>query len=316
MTRPRRGARRQAREILDVADDVARAVRSGKPVVALETSVAVQGLPPPHGLDAAHRCEAAIRAVGALPATIGVLDGRIVVGLTAEQVGMLTDPLRSFAKAGERDLAALCASGASAGTTVSATCAAAGLAGIRFVATGGVGGVHRTSNEELDVSADLLAISRIPVAVVCSGAKAVLDVPRTVEVLEALSVLVLGFGTSEFPNFYSAESGISLEHYVASSEEAARTLRIRFETLRQGGALVVQAPPRGGLGREVVERAVGGALRALGEARIRGKAVTPFLLAAVDRATGGEARRVNIELLEANARLAGQIAVDYARFAR
>ncbi len=295
---------------IEVARDVAKAIRSHRSVVALETSVVAQGLPAPYGVEAARRCEAAIRAAGALPATIGLVRGEIVVGLDRGAVEELADPGRNAAKAAARDLAPLCARRAWAGTTVSATCAVAAACGIRFVATGGIGGVHRVGPGEMDVSADLPAIAQMPVCVVCSGAKAVLDVPRTVEALEALSVLVLGFRTSEFPNFYSSESGIPLEHRVDSAEDAARTLWIRFEQLGQGGALVVQPPPVG-LAKTVVDDAVAKALEAREKAGVRGKAATPFLLAEVDRLTGGDSRRVNIELLEANAALAARIAVGY-----
>jgi pseudouridine-5'-phosphate glycosidase len=311
---PRAAGKRASRRAppFVIAPQVVKALRAKRAVVALETSVVAQGLPPPHGVESAARCEAAVRESGAVPATIGVVAGRIVVGLDAKQIARLGDPSQAAAKAGERDLAPLCASQAWAGTTVSATCAVAAAAGIRIVATGGIGGVHRSVEGELDVSTDLAALARLPVAVVCAGAKAVLDVPKTVEALEALSVLVLGYATHQFPNFYSAESGISIEHSVDSPGAAARVLRLRFDVLNQGGALVVQPPPGGGLPRADVERAVQEAIGRLHTSSVRGKGATPFLLGEVDRITGGAARRINLALLEANARLAALIAVEYA----
>lgn len=311
MKKPRRVLRGVS--VLDVALEVRKALRAGSPVVALETSVVAHGLPPPYGVEAALRCEKAVRAEGAVPATIGVVDGAVRIGMTESDVRGLAQGNGHVAKAGERDLSVLCATGASAGVTVSATCAVAARAGIRLVATGGIGGVHRTMGTGPDVSADLYTLARTPVAVVCAGAKAVLDIPATVEVLESLSVLVLGFGTSEFPNFYSAVSGIPVEHVVPSAAAAARALRIRFEEFHQGGALVVQRPPASRLGPEAIEGAVKSALERATRAGIKGKAVTPFLLAQVDRLTAGEARKVNVALLEANARLAARIAVEYAR---
>jgi pseudouridine-5'-phosphate glycosidase len=313
-TRPHRKHSRQRgpSSPFQIAPTVAKALHAHRAVVGLETSVIAHGLPSPDGVEAAHRCEVAVREEGAIPATIGIVGGRIMVGLDSDQIARLGDTSFPTAKAGERDLAALCSSGAWAGTTVSATCAIAVAAGIRIVATGGIGGVHRAIDDGFDISSDLATLARSPVAVVCSGAKAVLDVPRTVEALEALSVLVLGFGTSQFPNFYCAESGIPVEHIVDSPEGAAKVLRLRFETLRQGGALVVQPPPEGGLPRGEVERAVVEAMARLKGSDVRGKGTTPFLLGEVDRITGGASRRVNLALLEANARLAARIAVAYA----
>ncbi len=300
---------------LELRGKVAAALRRRQPVVALESSVIAQGLPHPLGVLAARRCEAAVVAAGATAATVGVIGGRIVVGLTASELESLASG-PNVAKAAERDLAPLSAANKSAGTTVSATCAVAARCGIRIVSTGGIGGVHRTFRGPPDVSSDLFAVARLPVAVVCAGAKAVVDVPATFELLEALSVLVLGYRTRSFPLFYTAAAGLSLEHAVQSPAEAARALLVRFEVLGQGGALVVRPPPGGGLPRRTVERAVGAAVRKMRRAGVSGKAVTPYLLRAVAEATSGASDRVNLDTLEANARLAGEIAAALARKAR
>jgi pseudouridine-5'-phosphate glycosidase len=299
----------------ELRDEVAAALAAGRGVVALETSVVAQGLPPPHGLEAAARCEAAVRAAGAVPATVAVLGGRLVVGATPAEVARLADPARRVAKAAARDLGPLLAAGADAGTTVSATVRAAGRAGIAVVATGGIGGVHRVAPGEPaawagDVSADLPELARTPVAVVCAGPKAVLDVPATAELLETLGIAVVGWQTSGLPAFYADRSGVPLEHRV---EDAAGAARILAAVRALGGAgLLLAVPPPEPLAAEVVEAAVAAAL---GEARARGatgKAATPFLLAAVARATGGRAVRANLALLERNAAVAGAVAAALA----
>ncbi len=304
---------RAGTRVLDVRSQVHQALTAGQPVVALETSVVAHGLPSPEGVAAARRCEDAVRRAGAVPATVGIVAGRVVVGCNLAELERLADAATHAAKAGERDLAPVAARGGYAGTTVSGTVAVAARCGIRVVATGGIGGVHRAPPGRWDVSADLASLARHPVAVVCAGAKAVLDLPRTVEALESLSILVLGYRTGEFPAFYLGGSGLPVEHRVDDADAAARILRLRFHDFAGGGALVVQPPPGGGLG-EAAHKAVDAAVRKLRRSRVAGKEATPFLLEAVDRATGGAARKVNLDLLEANAALAGAIALAYARF--
>jgi pseudouridine-5'-phosphate glycosidase len=292
---------------------VARALAARAPVVALETSVVAHGLPPPHNLEAARRCAEAVRSAGAVPAFVALRDGRILLGADHAALESLAAPGSGAAKAQARDLAALLAAGRLAGTTVSATVAVAARAGVRVVATGGVGGVHRLGPGEPasaagDVSADLAELARQPVCLVCAGPKAILDLAATSEALETLGVLVLGFGTSEMPAFFSAGSGIALEHRVDDAAEVARILRLAWDGLtRREGALVV-VPPPDPVPREVVEAAVATALAEARARGLRGKRVTPFLLEAVGRATGGRSREANVALLERNARVAGQVA--------
>ena len=296
-----------------IAPEVQDALAAGRPVVALETSVVAQGLPPPHNLDAARRCAAAVRSAGAVPAAVAVIGGSIAVGAGDEELARLADPASRPAKAAARDLAPLLLAGRDAGTTVSATVAVAARAGIRVCATGGIGGVHRIPPGEppagaADVSADLGEIARRRVCVVSAGPKAILDLPATAEALEALGVLAAGFRTSEMPAFYSDASGVALEHRVEDAGEAARLLSLHWGALGREGGILVLVPPPDPVPRDVVEAAVSAALADARERGVRGKAVTPFLLEAVARATRGRSRQANLALLERNASVAGEIA--------
>jgi pseudouridine-5'-phosphate glycosidase len=299
-----------------IADEVAGALAAGVPVVALETSVVAQGLPPPANVEGARRQAAAVRAAGAVPAHVAVLGGRIVVGATDAELARLADPGRRPAKAAARDLAALVEAGADAGTTVSATAWVASRAGIRVFATGGIGGVHRAAAgpplAAADVSADLAELARCAVCVVSAGPKAILDVAATAEALESLGIPVLGFGTLELPAFYCDASGVALEHRVDDAAGAARVLRTHWGALGRPEGVLVVVPPPEPVPREVVEAAVAAALADARDRGVRGKGVTPFLLEAVARATGGRARRSNLSLLERNASVAGEIAAALA----
>ena len=280
----------------------------GGAVVALESTVIVHGLPAPHNLECAARMDAAVREGGAVPALVAVLDGRIRVGLGPEEVAALArEP--PIPKASTRDLAVLSAAAGSGATTVAATAFVARRMGIEVIATGGIGGVHREAGRHLDISADILELGRTPVAVVCSGAKAILDLPATLEALEAAGVAVAGYGTDEFPAFYARESGLRLEHRIDSPAEAARLIRRLGELGSSGGVLLCNPPPRGSAlpGRQV-EAMVEAAVEAAKQAGIRGKAVTPFLLGRVVEQSAGQAVKANRALLEQNARLAGLIA--------
>jgi len=296
--------------MIAISEEVRRAIEGGT-AVALETSVVAQGLPPPHNLDAARRCARAIRDAGAVPAAVAVIGGRIVVGATDAELQRLADPALGAAKAGVRDLAALCAAGRDAGTTVSATCAVAARAGIRVFATGGIGGVHRRGapTDPLDVSSDLLELSRRQVCVVCAGPKVILDLPATVEALEALGVPVLGFGSSELPAFFTDSSGIRLEHRFDDVASVARALRIHWDELGHGSGVLVCVPPPAPLSRAEVERAISAATGEAARRKLAGKELTPFLLARLAEASGGRTVQSNLELLENNARVAGDVAV-------
>ena len=299
---------------LRVAPEVKRALSRGQPVVALETSVVAQGLPWPRNLESARACEAAVRRAGAVPAAIAALDGGLYVGLSPAQLEHLASPGGALLKLGSRDLAVAVATGRSGGTTVSATCELAAAAGIRVFATGGIGGVHRGFSEHLDISQDLAAIARFPVAVVCAGAKSVLDLAATLEVLEALAVPVVGVGTNELPGFYTRTTGLLLEHRVEWATDAAQLAHARFERLEQGGLVFALPPPdETALDGKQVERHLRAALKAASAAGIRGKDTTPFLLSELARRTRGASLAANLALLENNARFAGLLAVEYAK---
>jgi pseudouridylate synthase len=295
---------------LRIADEVRAALEARVPVVALETSVVAQGLPAPHGVEAARRCARAVREAGAVPATVAVAGGFLQVGADDPTVARLADPDRPVEKAGARDLAALLARGADAGTTVSATVAAAVLSGIRVVATGGIGGVHRAiGSRAWDVSADLDELARSRVCVVCSGPKAILDVEATSEMLETLGVPVLGYRTSELPAFWSASSGLRLAHRVETAAEVARILGLHWDSLRRNGGVLLAVPPPEPVEAAGVEDAVVQAEADAHRAGAGGASRTPAVLAAVARATGGRTLQANLALLERNARVAAEVAV-------
>jgi pseudouridine-5'-phosphate glycosidase len=294
---------------LAIGEEVRDALAQGRPVVALESSLIAQGLPLPHNLDTAFAAEAAIRESGAVPATTALEDGRLVVGADRALLERLADPERSVAKAGSRDLGPLLAARRLASTTVSATMRAAHLAGIAVFATGGIGGVHRGASTSFDVSSDIDELAATPVAVVCSGAKSILDLPATLELLESRRVPVVGYGTDELPAFYSTGSGLRIGHRVDDPEAAAAAVAAHRSIPGAGGMLIVQPPP-GDLALPItdVERWLADAMRDAEERGVVGGAVTPHLLAHLARASDGRTLRVNIGLIVANARLAGRIA--------
>jgi pseudouridine-5'-phosphate glycosidase len=290
------------------SEEVARALAANRPVVALETTLVTHGLPHPNGVRAALALETEVRGAGAVPATIGVLEGRVRVGLSPEELERLaTAP--GVAKLNLSNFAAVLASGEAGSTTVAATMFVAHRAGIAVFATGGIGGVHRDAAESGDVSADLTALSRIPVVVVCAGAKAILDLPRTVEMLETLGVPVLGLGTGEFPAFYRRESDLPLDRRFESVDPLAEAVRAHFELGLATGVLVANPIPEAEqMPRELYDRALAEALAAAATQGIRGRAVTPFLLERMRVLTGGESVRANLALLRNNARVAASLA--------
>jgi pseudouridine-5'-phosphate glycosidase len=291
---------------LDVRPEVAAALFGGLPVVALESTLIAHGLPWPLNRDTAKAAEAAIRAEGAVPATIAVLEGVPAIGLNEEELEELARA-GDVLKASTRDLAAAVAQKRTAATTVAATMHLAHRAGIRLFATGGIGGVHRGAAESWDVSADLVALARTPVAVVCAGAKSILDLRRTLEVLETLGVPVIGYGTSEFPAFHVRSSGEPVTARVETPEEAAALLATHWG-LGLGG--VVLAQPVAGdlaLAADELEAALAEAERQAAARGIRGPALTPYLLARLAEITGGKTLRANQELVVANARLAARV---------
>jgi len=295
-----------------IAAEVRAAFDEGRPVVALESTIIAHGLPFPRNRDAAEALEAAVRAAGAVPATIAVLGGRIHVGLEPAALARLAQEGARFAKLSVRDLGTATARGLDGATTVSATMAIAHEADIAVFATGGIGGVHRGAERSFDVSADLTALARIPVAVVCAGAKAILDLPKTLEMLETLAVPVIGAGTGTFPAFWCRSSGLPLDQRCDTAAEIAAALAAHWRLGGAGAVIANPIPEADALPRETIEAAIA---TALGEAEaqgIGGKAVTPFLLARIEALTAGRSVAANIALARANARLAGEIAAALA----
>ena len=291
-----------------VAPAVAEALEAGRPVVALETTLVTHGFPHPEGLEIAAELEAAVADEGAQPATIGIVDGRIRVGLDRSELERLAT-CRSVAKLNLSNLAAHLVPGSFGSTTVAATVFVAQRAGIRVFATGGIGGVHRNATETGDISADLNALARFPVAVVCAGAKAVLDLPRTVELLETLGVPVFGFGTDEFPAFYSRDSGLPVDRRFDEIALIAEAVRAHL-ALEIGTGLIVANPVarEHELPRAIWEPAIERALEDATRQRVRGRDVTPFLLERLRTLTDGASVFSNRALLLSNARLAGRLA--------
>jgi len=297
-------------EFVVLADDVASALRRGLPVVVLESAVVSHGLPPPTGLETATMLEAEVRKAGAVPATVAVVDGSVIVGATAADLLRLVGS--SPWKIAERDLAVAVASRASGGTTVSATIAVAAAAGISVVSTGGIGGVHLGADRTWDVSADLQALARHSVVVVCAGAKAICDTGRTLEYLETAGVTVAAYRTDRFPNFYAVDSGHAAPRRIDRPAEAAAILRYKRRLQQPGAVLVANPiPSDDALAADAVARAVTEARARLGA--VQGGDVTPVLLEALREITGGRTLRANIALLRANAQLAAAIARETAQ---
>lgn len=301
---------------LAYTDEVRDALAAGRPVVALESTIISHGLPWPDNLDTARAVEAEVRATGAIPATIALMDGKIRVGLPADRLEALAMAGEGGAAAGSArkisraDLADCLARGDVGATTVAATMICAHLAGIEVFATGGIGGVHRGAESSFDISADLQELARTPVTVVAAGPKAVLDLPKTLEVLETLGVPVIAYGQDALPAFWSRDSGLRAPLRADTPAEVARTHRLRAELGLGGGQLVANpAPPEAEIPRAQIAPAIEAALAQASARNISAKEVTPFLLEALRGLTDGRSLQTNVALVRANARLAGQIAI-------
>ncbi len=293
--------------------EVGEALAGGGPVVALESTLISHGLPHPENLEVAREAELTVREEGAVPATVGVVGGVAKVGLEEAELNLMATA-GNIPKLSARDLPVAAAKGSHGATTVAATAHLAALAGIKLFATGGLGGVHREARESWDVSADLAALARTPVAVVCSGVKSILDVPATLEYLETLGVPVVGYRTANFPGFYLTDSGSPLAWSVESAEEAARVLLAMPALGLEGSGLVIANPlPEDvQLDRGLHDRALGAGLAELKHKGVRGGDVTPFLLDRFATETKGESLRVNRLIILNNARLAARVAVALA----
>ena len=300
-------------DLLDYSGEVQTALQSGQAVVALESTIIAHGLPWPQNLQCAQRLEAIVRAHDAVPATIAVLGGRIKIGLSAAELDYLAQGQqqgKQIAKLSRRDLAIVLARQADGATTVAGTMLCAHLAGIRVFATGGIGGVHRGAEQSFDISADLSELGRTPVTVVCAGAKSILDLPKTLEVLETQGVPVIGYGTDEFPAFYQRSSGLPVDTRVDTPVQAADLIRRQHQLGLQTGLLItVPISSTAAIADEQAEAWIEQALQDATAQGISGKASTPFLLARIVELSGGQSLQANLALVENNTRVAAQIAV-------
>ncbi|HYM52562.1 MAG TPA: pseudouridine-5'-phosphate glycosidase [Candidatus Dormibacteraeota bacterium] len=302
---------------LRISDEVWAALDSGQAVVALESSLIAHGLPAPQNLETANAAEQAVRAEGAVPATTAIEDGWLLLGAAAAVIERLADPVAAPVKAGSRDLGPLIAARRLASTTVSATIRIAHLAGVRLMATGGIGGVHRGAARSFDVSSDIDELAATPVAVVCSGAKSILDLAATLELLETRRVPVVGIGVDELPAFYATSSGLTLAHRVDTPQQAAAAVAAHLGLPGAAGLLLVQPPPvELALDAGEVETWIAEAVAAAAATAVRGAAVTPFILAHIAGASGGRALAANVGLIVNNARMAARVAVADARLRR
>jgi pseudouridine-5'-phosphate glycosidase len=299
---------------LEMAPEVADARSDNRPVLALESTIISHGMPYPRNVETALRVEEIARDEGVVPATIAILDGRLKVGLSHDEIDRLGRQGTGVAKASRRDISVLVASGGDGATTVAATMIIAALAGIRVFATGGIGGVHRGAAQTFDISADLEELGRTEVAVVCAGVKSILDIGLTLEYLETLGVPVLGFGTDELPAFYTAKSGFPVDRRVDTPEDLAKIMHAHW-SMGLGGGLVIAQPVPEHLAMDTSE--VSDAIeKSLSEASvrgIRGKEITPYLLGRVMELTGGSSLDSNIALVENNVRLGSRTVAAYAR---
>ena len=300
-------------EYLSVAPEIAEAIAQGKPVVALESTILSHGMPYPQNVEFAHKVEEIVRAEGAIPATTAIMGGKLKVGLNADEL-LVMCKAEGVGKVSRRDVAVYLATGMTGATTVATTMIIASMAGIRFFATGGIGGVHRGAETTMDISADLEELAQTPVMVVCAGAKSILDLGLTLEYLETKGVPVIGYGTGELPAFYTRKSGFSVDYRVDSPEELAEMFRAQRGLEFKGGMLVTNPiPEEYSMDKEVIDKAIEQALAECKAQGVHGKETTPFLLARVVELTGGDSLESNIQLVLNNARLAARTACALAK---
>ena len=299
---------------LDISPEVAEALNSGKPVVALESTIIAHGMPYPRNVETALLVEQTIRENGAVPATIAIIGGRLKAGLSKDEIEYLGKSGRNVAKTSRRDIAALVARKADGATTVTTTMMIAHMAGISIFATGGIGGVHRGAEVTMDISADLEELGNTPVMVVCAGAKSILDLGLTLEYLETKGVPVIGYGTDELPAFYTRHSGFGVDYRADSPEELAAMFKAQRDLGLKGGMLVTNPiPEEYSMDKAVIDAAIDQAIKEASEKGIKGKETTPFLLAKVVELTGGNSLDSNIALVMNNARLAAKTAAEFVK---
>ncbi len=298
---------------LDIAPEVQEALNAGKPVVALESTIISHGMPYPQNVETARKVEEIVRENGAVPATIAIIGGRLKAGLSPEELEYFGKTGLAIKKASRRDLPFIVAKGIDGATTVASTMIIAAMAGIKTFVTGGIGGVHRGAEETFDISADLQELANTDVAVICAGAKSILDIGLTLEYLETNGVPVVGFGTEEFPAFYTQKSGFGVDYKVDQPEEVAKAMKAKWDMGLKGGIVIGNPiPTEHEMDYDKITNAIETALKEAEEQGIKGKESTPFLLAKVKEITGGDSLNSNIELVFNNARVGTKIAVEFA----
>lgn len=301
---------------LEINPEVQNAINEGKAVVALESTIISHGMPYPQNVETALKVESIIRENGAIPATIAILDGKIKVGLTSDEIEIL-GKTKGVTKVSRRDIPFVVAEGLNGATTVAATMIIANLAKIKIFATGGIGGVHRKAQETFDISADLQELAKTDVAVVCAGAKSILDIGLTLEYLETMGVPVVGYKTKEMPAFYTPKSGFNVDYKVDSPEEIARALKAKWDLNLDGGIVIANPiPEQYAMDYDVINKAIAEALKEADKQGIKGKDCTPFLLAKVKELTKGDSLDSNIQLVFNNAKLGAQIAVKLSEISK
>lgn len=297
---------------IDINPEVLKVIENGSPVVALESTIISHGMPYPKNVETALNVEKIIRDNGAIPATIAILKGKIKVGLTREEIEYLGKS-KEVVKTSRRDLPFVVAKKLDGATTVASTMIIASLAGIKIFVTGGIGGVHRGAQETFDISADLQELARTNVAVVCAGAKSILDLGLTLEYLETQGVPIIGYGTKELPAFYTRKSGFNVDYQVDNVKELAYALKTKWDLGLDGGLIIANPiPEQYQMDYDLITDAINKAVKEANEKGIRGKESTPFLLAKVKEITGGDSLEANIQLVYNNARVGAQLAVEFA----
>ena len=299
---------------LSISPEVQQALQSGRPVVALESTIISHGMPYPQNVETAMRVEQTIRDYGAVPATIAVIGGQLTAGCTPDQIEHLGRKGTEVTKASRRDLPVLVARREDGATTVTTTMIIAAMAGIRVFATGGIGGVHRGAENTMDISADLEELAQTPVMVICAGPKAILDLGLTLEYLETKGVPVIGYGTDELPAFYTRHSGFMVDYRIDTPQELAQEFQAKMEMGLRGGMLVTNPiPEEYSMPADIINHAIDDALAEANRLGIRGKEITPYLLDKIQQLTGGDSLAANIQLVLNNARLAARTARELCR---
>ena len=299
--------------MLKINPEVKKALEENKPVVALESTIISHGMPYPKNVQTALQVEKVIRDHGAIPATIGIIGGDAIVGMTPEEIEEF-GKRKGILKASRRDLPVVYAKKYWAATTVATTMIIANQAGIKLFVTGGIGGVHRGAQETMDISADLQELAKTPVTVVCAGAKAILDLPLTLEYLETMGVPVLGYKTEELPAFYNSHSGLRIDYKVDSAEEMAKIIKAKRENNLAGGILLTNPiPEQYEMPKDIIDNAIATALKKMDEEGVKGKECTPFLLKTIVELTGGDSVESNIKLVLNNAAVGSEVAKEYCK---